>query len=135
MLAECRALALAHVDMMFQIVCRLGYGVSLDAAARGTGVEGKPEGMNGSQAPVLWSEGRREEVLRYVAQDVRTTLELATTCEARGVLRWIARSGKLRSMPLPEGWLTVDEAGKLPEPNTSWMDEPWPRGRFTGWMG
>jgi len=28
-----------------------------------------------------------------------------------------ARSGKLRSMALPSGWLTVDQAEKLPEPN------------------
>ena len=38
----CRALALAHVDMMFHVLCRLGYGVSLDAAARGMGVTGSP---------------------------------------------------------------------------------------------
>ena len=28
---------------------------------------GKPEGMNGKLAPVLWAEERREEALRYVA--------------------------------------------------------------------
>jgi hypothetical protein len=28
MLAECRALALAYVDIMFNVVCRLGYGVA-----------------------------------------------------------------------------------------------------------
>ena len=83
----------------------------------------------------LWAEGRREEGLQYVGQDARTTLDLATTCEPRGELRWIARSGKLRSMALPEGWLTVEEAGRLPLPNTSWMDEPWSREEFTGWMG
>ena len=61
MLAECRRLAIAHVDMMFHFLCRLGYGDSLDAAARGMGTAGKPEGMNGKLAPALWAEGRREE--------------------------------------------------------------------------
>jgi hypothetical protein len=99
------------------------------------GIKGKTKGMTGELAPVLWAEGRREEVLRYVAQDVRCTLELATACEALGSLRWVARSGKVRSVALPKGWLSVSEALRLPLPDTSWMDEPWPRGRFRGWMG
>jgi hypothetical protein len=133
MLEQCRTLAVAHVDMMFQIVCQRGYGVRLDAAAKGMGLAGKPEGMNGAMAPVLWAEGKREEVLAYVAQDVRTTAELATACEAIGKFRWIARSGNLRSMALPEGWLTVEEAEKLPEPYTAWMSDPWSRATFTAW--
>ena len=93
MLGACRRLALGHVDMMLHVLCRLGYGVSLDAAARGMGIEGKPEGMSGELAPLLWADGKREEVLAYVAQDVRTTLDVATACEAGGALRWVARSG------------------------------------------
>jgi hypothetical protein len=107
----------------------------MDAAARGMGLAGKTKGMTGELAPVLWAQGRREEVLKYVVQDVRTTMELATTCEARGALRWVARSGKVRSLRLSRGWLTVEEAGKLPLPDTSWMDGPWPQERFNGWMG
>ena len=134
MLAECKRLAVNHVDMMFHILCRLGYGVRLDGAAKGMGIKGKPEGMNGSLAPKLWAEGKREEVLNYVAQDVRATAELATACEACGVMRWISRRGRLRSMPLPGGWLTVDQAEQLPEPDTSWMADPWSRASFTAWM-
>ncbi len=37
LLEQCRALALAHVDMMFHVFCQLGHGVGLDAAARGMG--------------------------------------------------------------------------------------------------
>jgi hypothetical protein len=133
LLETCRVLALGHVDMMFHVLCRLGHGVSLDAAARGMGLDGKPKGMNGKLAPALWAEEKREEVLRYVGQDVRTTLELARVCESRGELRWVARSGKVRCMTLGEGWLTVEVALRLPLPDTSWMDEPWPRERFTGW--
>jgi len=135
LLETCRTLALSHVDMMFHVLCRLGYGVSLDAVARGTGVAGKPEGMIGKLAPALWAEGKREEVLRYVGQDVRTTLDLARACESCGAFRWVARSGKVRCMTLGEGWLTVREALELPLPDTSWMDEPWLRERFTGWTG
>jgi hypothetical protein len=135
MLEECRILTVGHVDMMFHVLCKLGYGVGLDAAARGMGIKGKPEGMNGAVAPVLWAEGQREEVLQYVSQDVRTTLDLVTACEASGTMRWIARSGKARKMALPKGWLAVDQAEKLPQPNTSWMSDPWPRTKFTGWMG
>ena len=60
---------------------------------------------------------------------------LATACEALGVFRWSARSGKLRSMAIPEGWLTAEAAQELPLPDTSWMDEPWLRTQFTAWMG
>jgi hypothetical protein len=91
--------------------------------------------MKGALAPVLWAEGKREEVLRYVAHNVRTTLEVAQVCESRGELHWIARSGKLRTMALPRGWLTVETALGLPLPDTSWMDDPWSRERFTGWLG
>jgi hypothetical protein len=134
MLEKCRELAVSHVDMMFHVLCQLGHGVGLDAAARGMRLPGKSKGMSGVLAPVLWAEGRRDEVLEYVAQDVRTTLELATKCEACGVLRWIARSGMAREMELPEGWLSVKLAEQLPQPDTSWMTDPWPRTRFTGWM-
>jgi hypothetical protein len=41
----------------------------------------------------------------------------------------------VRAMELPEGWLPVDRAEKLPEPDTSWVDDPWPQTMFTGWMG
>ena len=41
----------------------------------------------------------------------------------------------MRCMALGEGWLTVSEALGLPLPDTSWMSDPWPRERFTGWMG
>ena len=134
MLEPCRSLAVGHVDMMFHILCRLGYPVGLDAAARGMGLPGKPEGMNGAVAPTLWAEGKRHEVLEYVAQDVRTTLALATECEAAGGLQWITRSGKTRRMGLAKGWLSMDLAEQLPEPNTSWMTNPLLRTTFTGWL-
>ena len=134
MLMECKCLAANHVDMMFHILCKFGYGVSLDAAARGMGLAGKTEGISGALAPKLWAEGKRQEVLNYVAQDVRTTAQVATACEACGQFRWISRRGRLRAMPLSDGWLPVEAAEKLPLPDTSWMADPWPRSKFTAWM-
>jgi hypothetical protein len=132
--ASCGECALGHVDMMFHIVCSLGYPIGLDRAAHGMGLSGKPEGMSGAKAPKLWAEGRFKEVLGYVAQDVRTTLEIAQACEQRRRLEWITRKGTKSSMPLPSGWLTVREALRLPVPDTSWMSTPMPRSDFTAWL-
>lgn len=134
-LAQCRRIAWGHVDMMFHVFCALGFRVSLAKAAQGMGIPGKPEGMSGIMAPGLWAEGRRQEVLDYVGQDVRIPLELAETCSQRGAFCWITSNGRLKSMPLPQGWLRVHEALALPEPDTSWMASPSSRSEFTAWLG
>jgi RNase_H superfamily len=131
---RCQECAVAHVDMMFHIVCSLGYPVALDKAAQGMGLPGKPAGMSGIKAPKLWAEGCYKEVLDYVAQDVRTAMQVAQTAEQRSKFEWITGKGKKSAMALPKGWLTVREALKLPEPDTSWMSKPLTRGHFTGWI-
>jgi hypothetical protein len=133
-LAECRQLALEQVDMMFHIFCVKGFPVGLDSAARGTGIAGKPAGMSGVKAPQLWLEGRHQEVLDYVAQDVRTTLKLASVCDQRRTLKWMTRKGSPSVCSLPNGWLNVKDALRLPEPDTSWMDSPMSRSGFTAWL-
>jgi RNase_H superfamily len=132
--ASCKECALAHVDMMFHVFCELGFPIGLEKAAQGMGLPGKPPGMSGIKAPALWVQGRFKEVLDYVAQDVRTAMQLAQMCEHRKKLEWITRKGTKSSMPLPKGWLTVKEALKLPEPDTSWMSDPLPRSDFTAWL-
>lgn len=131
--AECADLALHSVDTCLLVHCLKGFPVGLDAIARGMGLSGKTEGMSGALAPQLWAEGKFDEVLAYVAQDARTTLEVALAIEQRRGLTWIAKSGKRNSLPI-ERLLTVVEALQLPEPDTAWMKEPMPRSRFTGWM-
>jgi hypothetical protein len=131
---RCRQLANDHVDMMFYVLCRLGYGIALDSAARGMGVESKLQGLNSALSPVLWTKRKHEEVFQYVGQDVRTTLNLAKLCEARGFLSWLTRSGRLRNLPIPKGWLTVKQARNLPEPANAWYFSQWNRNKFTGWM-
>jgi hypothetical protein len=130
---ECAELAVHHVDPLFHAVCALGYPLSLQKASEGMNLPGKLQGMNGSEAPALWAEGKHREVLDYVTQDVRATLELAVACEKRRELAWITRRGTRRYLPLPHGWLKVGEARLLPVPDTSWMSDPPSRERYTGW--
>ena len=130
----CKKLALQQVDMMFHVFCVKGFPVGLDNAARGSGVKGKPPGMSGIKAPQLWQRGEHQMVLDYVAQDVRTTLELALLCEQRNTLRWITQKGTRSECSLGSGWLAVDEAICLPEPDTSWMAKPMRRAEFSAWL-
>jgi hypothetical protein len=130
----CKECALGHVDMMFHIVCALGYPVALEKGAQGMGLPGKPAGMTGFEAPKMWAECRYKEVLDYVSQDVRMTMQIAQTAEQRRRFEWITRKGTKSTMPLPKGWLTVGDALKLPEPDTSWMSQPLKRRDFMGWM-
>ncbi len=134
LLSECQQLALAHVDMMFHVFCTKGFPIALENAAGGTGIAGKTAGISGVKVPQLWSQGRHKEVLDYVAQDVRTTLNLACTCEQKRSLRWITRKGTTSECVLPKGWLSVKDSLHLPEPDVSWMDSPMPRNQFTGWL-
>ncbi|MEO5631502.1 MAG: ribonuclease H-like domain-containing protein, partial [Nitrospiraceae bacterium] len=132
--AECKQLALEQVDMMFQVFCIKGFPVGLDNAARGSGIPGKVAGMSGVKAPSLWQQGRHQEVLDYVAQDVRTTLQVACVCDQRRSLTWVTRKGSLSQCSLPLGWLAVRDALRLPEPDTSWMDTPMSRSNYTAWL-
>ena len=132
--ASCRKVALAHVDMMFHVFCSLGYPVALDKAAQGMGLPGKPPGMSGFKAPLLWAQGHFQEVLGYVAQDVRTAMQIAQRCEQRRSFEWITRKGTKSSLLLTNGWLPVHEAQRLPEPDTSWMSNPLSRPEFTAWL-
>jgi hypothetical protein len=134
MLAECRRLACGHVDMMFHFFCERGFLIRLDSAAKAMHLEGKSQGVEPYMAPRLWAERRHQEVLDYVSQDVHATLQLAQSCEAQRCLRWMKSKGGIGEARLPRGWLTVDEARRLPEPDTSWMDQPIPRSRFTDWL-
>ena len=129
---DCRDLAMTHVDMMFHFFCGKGFGIGLNAAAKAIGVR-KPADVDGSVAPKLWKEGECQKVLDYVAQDCRLTLDVAQASEKAKKISWITKRGTTSYFELPGGWLTVEEAYLLPEPDTSWMDKPWPRSKFTEW--
>jgi hypothetical protein len=134
MVADCKELAMEHIDMMFHVFCLKGYAIGLDKAAKGMGLRGKPPGMSGEMAPRLWAAGQYQEVLAYVEQDTKTLLELAHAIDLERQLRWHSNSGRPQYLSLPSGWLPVKDAMKLPEPDTSWMSNPWPRTKFTRWI-
>ncbi len=131
---ECKILARSHFDMMFHLFCEKGYPLSLDKAARGMGLKGKTEGVDGAQVPKMWQTGQYEKVLEYLTQDVKTTLDLATACESRHRLEWFSNTGKQQRLTLPKGWLNVEAALNLPEPDISWMSNPWQRRKFSAWL-
>jgi hypothetical protein len=58
--------------------------------------------------------------------------------DVRNAISWFAHvliASKLRSMALPKGWLPVNQAEKLPEPDTSWMSDPLLRKTVMAWLG
>ena len=132
----CRQLAVTHVDLMFHVFCEKGFAVGLDAAAKALCSRGKTKGMVAVLAPKMWAEGQTQQVLQYVADDCRLTLDVAKSAEMDGRFAWITKRGTESSFYLTGGrWLTVHEVLQLPEPDTSWMAEPpWKRSRFTEWL-
>jgi len=138
-------LALDHVDVAFAMFCDLGYMCGLDAACQGMRIPGKMEGMCGALAPVMWAQGpeAQERVMEYVAQDAKATLDIYLEIVGAGFLRWITKRGVPCRTPWypvqedvnPRRLLTVEESLRLPAPNVSWMDDPWPRSKFYGWTG
>lgn len=134
LLEDCSRLAMAHVDLLFHAFCLLGYRVGLQKAAEGMGLHGKLAGMCGGLAPEVWVAGDHQKVIDYCVQDVRATLELAVECDKQGELRWITQQGKLRKVPLAQGWMRAEDALRLPDVDTSWMTEPPTREQFIRWM-
>ena len=131
---RCRELVDDHVDMMFHVVCEKGFPVALKNAAAGLQLPGKLAGVEGIDAPPLWAKGKYDLVMEYVSQDVRTTLGVARESERRRSFAWTTRQGSVSTMPLPQGWLSVKTALKLPLPDTSWMSNPLSRRDFTSWL-
>ena len=138
--AMCSNLALNHIDIGFQMLCERGFMVALNVAAKGLGLHGKTEGMSGDKAPTMWTQGEEQQkkVLEYVEQDVITTLQVYERLVETGKLSWITKAGTPAKYPWePEirngRLLTASECLNLPLPDTSWMDEPWPREKFTRW--
>lgn len=130
---ECAMLALRHVDMMFNIFCRLGYPVGLDRVAKGLGLAGKSDGISGKDAPRLWAQGEIDLVLDYAEQDVRTTLEIALLADQRHGLQWSTAAGKPAHVVL-ESWLPCYKAQRLPLPEIGNLKKQISRDEFTEWM-
>lgn len=133
-----RDLALDSYDPAFQMLCERGFMVGLDALAVGLELkERKTEGMSGAKAVEMWETGNLDEqrqVIEYVRQDARVTLDIIQTIEQRGAISWPTKAGRLSHHKLERGLLSVRECLALPLPDTSWMTDPWPREKFSGWI-
>jgi hypothetical protein len=121
-----------HVDLMFHFVCAKGFRCSLAKACEGMDIEGKTEGVTGAGAPELWASGEREKVLEYVAQDARIQRLLTEEVAKAGRMWWVTKKGTLSSVVLGEP-RDVVAALRLPEPDTTWMDNPPQRKWFYWW--
>jgi hypothetical protein len=119
-------------DPMFQFFVQRGFPVALAKVAEGLGIKEKKL-MGGADAPVEWERGNHELVLDYVAGDCRITDKVIGRIEEEGELRWRTQRGKVSAELMPE-LLRVRDLLSAPEPDTSWMDDPMPRSKFTGWL-
>jgi hypothetical protein len=136
MLAECADLALASIDMMYQVICTKGYPLGLDTVAKGLGLPGKTEGMHGDLAPAMWAGSLEErlKVLEYVQQDAQTTLDVYLESFKKKRICWTSKSGRPQTMYIGNDWKTVTECNLIPKPDTSWMTNPMTRESFYAWI-
>lgn len=128
----CQRLAYGSIDIFFQILCLKGYSPGLKALSNSMSKVAKMEGMDGLQAVDLWMTDH-EKVLKYVGLDAQSTLEVAEAISKEGAARWISKTGRHNRVDVPY-LMTVGEALKVPAPDTSWMNKPWTRDRFVGWL-
>jgi hypothetical protein len=123
----CRYLASTHVDMLFHLVCARGHSLGLARAARGLGFDHVLKADDDQLDNGLGLSG-------VLVMDLYATLWLAEKCEARGSLSWRTGSGQTATLLLPDGWLTVEEAMKLPKPDVVGLDCRVSRRMHTAWM-
>ena len=84
---------------MFHIVCQLGFGVSLDSAARGMSLSGKSGGLCGAVVPRF---GQKEGDTKFWSTLLRMCGLLwnwRRYAKHVGSFRWITRGGSRREMP------------------------------------
>lgn len=134
----CATLALQGYDPGFHFFCAKGFMPGLNKVCRAMGVKGKLEGMDGVQAIEKWKEDRpaQELVLKYVQQDAIATADAFRAIRGAGKISWITRSERLRHWtPNDRQILKAGQAlASLPVPDNSWMDDPWTRDKFVGWI-
>ena len=155
-------MALAHIDVAFNMLCDKGYMIGLSAAAKGLKLSGKLKGMSGALAPVLWTKPDRELTpeellaihdlrvepgtvearrlcLEYVKQDAVTTQQVYVELLKQRSLHWITRSGSWTRSPwvpfvFSDRIYTCREANETDSPDTGWMTfAPPTRESAIGW--
>lgn len=141
---ECVELALNSIDLMFIVVTLRGHFLGLDKAAKGAGIQGKLhdvtlsngqklDDMSGGKAPGLWKAGEYRAVLDYLADDVRSTLELAEWIEKNKMIRWISERGYEQKIYVPKLY-TVKECLELDPVLPEWVTNPVERKSMMEWI-
>ena len=132
---ECAELALNHIDLMFVVTTLRGHWLGLDKAAKGANIQGKLKSvmlsngqilndMSGGKAPALWKAGEYQAVLDYLADDVRSTLELAQWIETNKKIQWTSDKGYHQEFDVPKLY-TVRECLELSRDTVpKWVTEP-----------
>lgn len=122
--AKCREMCLAHTDLCFVIIATKAHRLGLDAIAKGYGLSGKTEGMNGALAAELWDCGEYDRVLNYQADDAILTLRCAMSLLDTGKIVWSSKTGKPNSVKV-DGFPTVLDCLQWPDPEIpAWMTTP-----------
>lgn len=131
---RCRFLALKHLDLMFLEFCQKGYPVSLEMAMRAMFPEDGYEANDTEQMARRWQEGDHD----FVTQDLRSKcaaiIRLVYECERRETLQWMTKKESIAGVRLENGLLSVEQALTLPAPDTTWMQNPMSRARYTDWL-
>jgi hypothetical protein len=130
--ATASRIARAMYDPMFQFFKLKGFPVGLDAVAKGLGI-GMSKTMAAADAPREWRAGNHERVCDYVVGDARMTSEIVSAIIRRREMAWITQRGKRSTVPVPR-LRTVEECMRDAMPDQSWMSNPIPQEKFTGWL-
>lgn len=144
MYKECAELALNHIDLMMIVVTLRGHYLGLDKACKGANIQGKLHDvtltngqkltdMSGGKAPGLWKAGEYQAVLDYLADDVRSTLELAEWIQKNKMIRWISERGYEQKIPVPKLY-TVKECLELNPVLPAWVTNPVDRRSMMEWI-
>lgn len=129
-----------HVDMMLAFHAVKGYFLGLKAASRACGSHKGVDGIqDGALAPVMWAEGRYTEVLNYVKQDAKATLDVAAHLMRNRGFHWLSNSGKMQTFTMPMNapsirYMTVYDVARWPQPDQSWMSKRTTRKEILHWM-
>lgn len=128
---DCKRLALASIDPMFQVVGIRGYPVGLQKVAETLGLGSKTQ--SGANAPAMWEAGLYQEVLDYVAMDAELLGRVVNHIVLHRHIKWTSSSGSVVFQPMHK-LMSAGRVLTLPEPDTSWMDEPKTREDYIIWM-
>lgn len=128
-------LALNHHDVMFDFFCRHGYAISLNSVANAQGFNEEVDWLEQQELRLPeWRTGaNKDDLFDYSRRKTELLLNVVLKIRDVGGITWFNRAGAFK-METIDRILNVKEAMALPEPDVSWLPDPWSRSKFTGWM-